>query len=239
MLKYQGLGPHSSSDDPKKYKSEEAIAQEIEKDPILFFEKYLKDMGLYSESELEQIRESVREDVEACAKMAEKLPFPDPKTVSNHVLTSHTQSRVILKDEKPQESIVMVDSINHALAEEMERDASVVVYGQDVAWGKGGVFGATRYLTEKFGEKRCFNSPLAESMIIGTAIGMSFDGKHKPVVEIQFADYLWTGINQLFNELSSISYRSGGNGTVLLLLGCQLEDISKVGHIILRASKDF
>jgi 2-oxoisovalerate dehydrogenase E1 component len=72
------------------------------------------------------------------------------------------------------------------------------------------VFGVTRHLTERFGITRCFNSPLAESTIIGVAIGLCFDGFHKPVVEIQFADYLWTGVNQLFNELASIHYRSAG-----------------------------
>ncbi len=104
----------------------------------------------------------------------------------------------------------MVDSLNHALIEAMQADPSIIVFGQDVAKGKGGVFGVTRHLTDLFGETRCFNSPLAESTIIGAAIGLCFDGYHKPVVEIQFADYLWTGINQLFNELASIHYRSAG-----------------------------
>ena len=95
----------------------------------------------------------------------------------------------------------------------MERDPGVIVFGEDVAHGKGGVFGATRDLTKKFGVNRCFNSPLAESTIIGVAIGMSQVPGLKPVAEIQFADYLWPGINQLFNELSSIHYRSDGEMT--------------------------
>jgi 2-oxoisovalerate dehydrogenase E1 component len=103
-----------------------------------------------------------------------------------------------------------MDALNHALLEEMERDKGVVVFGQDVARGKGGVFGITRSLSDQFGENRCFNTPLAESTIVGLAIGLSFDGFHKPVAEIQFADYSWTGMNQLFNELSSIYYRSNG-----------------------------
>jgi 2-oxoisovalerate dehydrogenase E1 component len=103
-----------------------------------------------------------------------------------------------------------MDAINHALIEEMERDSGVVVFGQDVAHGKGGVFGITRTLTDRFGKERCFNSPLAESTIIGMAIGMSMSGFHRPVVEIQFCDYSWTAMNQLINELSSIHYRSKG-----------------------------
>ena len=108
------------------------------------------------------------------------------------------------------ESIVLMDAINHALIEEMERDPGVIVFGQDVANGKGGVFGITRTLTDRFGKDRCFNTPLAESTIIALAMGLSLDGFHKPVAEIQFADYSWTGMNQLFNELSSIHYRSNG-----------------------------
>jgi 2-oxoisovalerate dehydrogenase E1 component len=92
----------------------------------------------------------------------------------------------------------------------MERDSGVIVFGQDVAHGKGGVFGITRGLTQRFGHGRCFNTPLAESTIVGIAIGLSMDGVHKPVAEIQFADYSWTGMNQLFNELASIHYRSNG-----------------------------
>ena len=103
-----------------------------------------------------------------------------------------------------------MDALNHALDEEMERDEGVIIFGQDVARGKGGVFGITQGLTAKHGSERCFNTPLAESTIIGIAIGMSVYGKYKPVAEVQFADYLWTGINQLFNELASYHYRSNG-----------------------------
>ncbi|MFN0065371.1 MAG: alpha-ketoacid dehydrogenase subunit beta, partial [Chlamydiales bacterium] len=90
--------------------------------------------------------------------------------------------------------------------------------GQDVAHGKGGVFGVTRGLTEKFGKNRCFNTPLAESTIVGIAIGIGVDGIHKPIAEIQFADYLWTGINQLFNEAASIHYRSNGEWNVPIVI---------------------
>ncbi len=116
------------------------------------------------------------------------------------------------------EKIVMMDALNHALIEEMELDPHVILFGQDVAHGKGGVFGITRTLTERFGKGRCFNTPLAESTIIGLAIGMAVDGIHKPVAEIQFADYVWTGINQLFNEAASIHYRSNGEWQVPLVI---------------------
>src|SRR5207244_381123 len=88
------------------------------------------------------------------------------------------------------DDIVMMDALNHALDEEMRQDSSIVVFGQDVAGGKGGVFGITRGLTARYGDDRCFNSPLAESSIIGIATGMSVTGYCRPVVEIQFADYM-------------------------------------------------
>ena len=102
----------------------------------------------------------------------------------------------------------MVDALNHGLIEAMAKNDKVVVFGQDVAHGKGGVFGVTKGLTEKFSD-RCFNTPLAESTIMGLALGLAVTG-WTPVAEIQFADYIWTGINQLFNEIATFCYRSGG-----------------------------
>ncbi len=104
----------------------------------------------------------------------------------------------------------MVDAINHALSEELDENKKMILFGQDIAGGKGGVFTATRGLTEKFGSDRVFNSPLAESSIIGTAIGMATLG-YKPVVEIQFGDYIWTAMMQIRNELATLRYRSNGD----------------------------
>ena len=105
--------------------------------------------------------------------------------------------------------MVMVDAINHALHEEMERNEKVIVYGEDVADPKGGVFTATKGLTQKFGKERAFNSPLAEASIVGTAIGLAIYG-FKPVVEIQFMDYIWPAFMQIRNELAAVLYRSNG-----------------------------
>jgi len=100
-----------------------------------------------------------------------------------------------------------VDAINHALKEEMARNDKMVIYGQDIADPKGGVFTATKGLSDEFGIDRVFNSPLAESSIVGTAVGMAVAG-YKPVVEIQFGDYIWTAMMQLRNEVSTLRYRS-------------------------------
>ena len=103
--------------------------------------------------------------------------------------------------------VVIVDAVNHALKEEMARNEKMVIYGQDIADPKGGVFTATKGLSDTFGKGRVFNSPLAESSIVGTAIGMAVTG-YKPVVEIQFGDYIWTAMMQIQNELITMRYRS-------------------------------
>ncbi|NNM43029.1 MAG: MFS transporter [Chlamydiae bacterium] len=211
VAKVPRIGPHSSSDDATKYKDACTLSAEKARDPLPIFEKWLIEKGLFSEEEIEKLRKEIFNRIEAAAQEAEKIPFEEPATVLDHVFKNTVQSTVTSKEESMDaESIVMVDALNHALDEEMSLDSHIVVFGQDVAHGKGGVFGVTRHLTANYGTKRCFNTPLAESSIIGIATGLSFVEPFKPVVEVQFADYVWTGINQLFNELSSIHYRSNG-----------------------------
>lgn len=108
------------------------------------------------------------------------------------------------------EKIVIVDAVNHALHEEMARNEKILIYGEDVADGKGGVFTATKGLSTAFGNKRVFNSPLAEASIVGTAIGLSIYG-YKPVVEIQFGDYIWPAVMQIRDELTMLRYRTDGD----------------------------
>ena len=220
VAKVPRIGAHSSSDDPKKYKSKESFEKDIEKDPIPRFESWLLDMGLVTEDELHVTKEKVKGEVEESALAGESYPHPDIASAGMRVykeVEDFQETEHFVKG-KENESHVMVDAINLALHEEMERDPGVIVFGQDVARGKGGVFGCTRNLTKTFGDDRCFNTPLAESTIVGTAIGLSFDGFHKVVAEVQFADYFWTGVNQLFNELSSIYYRSNGEWNCPIVL---------------------
>ncbi|MFC2049099.1 thiamine pyrophosphate-dependent enzyme [Chlamydiota bacterium] len=213
------LAAHSNSDNPKKYLTDEQELSQNERDPIPRFEEWLVQQGVCTEEEIEWVKSAAQQEVEEAALKAEGFPLPPPGSSRFHVFAPFDPP-VSLSEEAPQEGekIVIMDAINHALIEEMEHDPHVVVFGQDVAHGKGGVFGITRTLTERFGKERCFNTPLAESTIVGLAIGMSVDGIHKPVAEVQFADYLWTGINQLFNEASSIHYRSNGEWEVPIVL---------------------
>lgn len=211
LAKVPRLGPHSSSDDPKKYKTEEILEEEKTRDPIPRFENWLLDKGLATQEDLELLRRDCFAEVEKAADEAEEIPFPDKDTHATKVFKDVPEQVTSEKEEmNTSEAHVMVDALNQALKEEMEEDPGVIVFGQDVAHGKGGVFGVTRELTALFGEDRCFNTPLAESTIMGLALGMSLVHPFKPVAEIQFADYMWTGVNQLMNEMASFHYRANG-----------------------------
>ena len=205
------LTPHSSSDDQKKYKPAEEIESDKKRDPILILEKYLIENNFATKSELEEIHQKIKLEVEADSAVAENSPHPDPASVEENVLSPN----IIVKKENFSEvnhtgdKIVLVDAINHALHEEMERNKKMIVYGEDIADGKGGVFTATKGLSTKFGNERAFNSPIAEASIVGTAIGLSIYG-FKPVVEIQFGDYIWPAFMQIRDELVMFRYRTDG-----------------------------
>ncbi|MBT8400514.1 MAG: dehydrogenase E1 component subunit alpha/beta [Rhodothermia bacterium] len=206
------LLPHSSSDDHAKYRSKEELEQDRQIDPIARMELDLVEAGVLAESEIEEIRAGVVKEVDEHTVWAQEQPDPDPATALTHVFFEGTHDLQFEKEQQDWngEPIVMVDAINHALAEELERDDKVLVYGEDVAGNKGGVFTATRNLTSRFGEQRCFNSPLAEASIVGTAVGLSGAG-FSPVIEIQFADYIWPALQQLRNQVAPFRYRSNGD----------------------------
>jgi 2-oxoisovalerate dehydrogenase E1 component len=203
------LFPHSSSDDHAKYRSSDELEQDREVDPISRLEARLREHDLLTAEQIEGLRAEIKEEVNDAATWAQRQADPSPDTATRHVyfegdLGLDYEATPI--DEEG-ELTVMVDAINRALKEEMERDERIVVYGEDVAGKKGGVFTATKDLTEMFGEERCFNSPLAEASIIGTAVGLSAAG-YLPVVEIQFADYIWPSLQQIRNQVAPFRYRS-------------------------------
>jgi 2-oxoisovalerate dehydrogenase E1 component len=208
------LLPHSSSDSQIKYRDKEELEREKALDPILRFEKELIDSGLFTAAELETFKKQIKQETDEAAERAEQHPNPDPETLT-HYLYAPPEENADLEFEKKQpsgERTVLVDAINHALKEEMERNDKMYVFGEDVADRKGGVFTATYGISTKFGKKRCFNSPLAESSIIGVGIGMAVYGL-KPVVEIQFGDYIWTAMMQIRNELATMRWRSANTWT--------------------------
>ena len=201
------LLPHSSSDDQSKYRDSSELEQDKLNDPITKFGEKLIEAGLSSEDELEEVKADVKKQVDEDTKWVMEQDDPKPEDGLKFVFSEKDPGLEYEKNEPNGEPIVMVDAINHALHEEMELNEKMVVFGEDVAGEKGGVFTATRGLTAKFGKDRCFNSPLAEASIIGSAVGMAIKGM-RPVVEIQFGDYIWPAMQQLRNQLPTLRYRS-------------------------------
>ena len=201
------LQSHSISDNHLKYRTAEQIEKERDRDPLPRFAKYLLAHKIASKGEIETWHETIRAEVDGAAESAERSPECDPKDATLHTIDLNDPAFVGSETEARGEDIYLIDAINHALDEELARDPKTYVFGQDVAYGKGGVFGATAGLTDKHTDDRVFNAPLAESSIIGVSIGMATRGL-KPIPEIQFGDYVWTGMMQIRNELAHMRYRS-------------------------------
>lgn len=201
------LLPHSSSDDHRKYRDAEELSEDQKRDPIEKFRAECETAGVVTSAEFQAAWDEVVEAVDQAAENALAAPYPEAGSSTTHVIDENpreAQSAVALTTG---EDVVIVDAINHALHEEMELNDKMILYGQDVADGKGGVFTATKGLSTTFGDTRVFNSPLAEASIVGTAVGAAVAGL-KPVVEIQFGDYIWTAMMQIRNEVATMRYRS-------------------------------
>jgi 2-oxoisovalerate dehydrogenase E1 component len=205
------LLPHSSSDDHKKYRSEQDLAHDRERDPVGLVREQLLVDDIITHTKLVELEAKIKEELEEASDKALLAPMPARAEATKHVWAESREPEekapVISADSQP---VVLVDAVNRALAESLAGNDKVLVFGQDVARGKGGVFTATRGLSERFGDERCFNAPLAEASIVGVAIGMAMRG-FKPVAEIQFADYIWTAMMQIRNELATIRYRSNNS----------------------------
>jgi 2-oxoisovalerate dehydrogenase E1 component len=227
----QGLGPslieghvvrlksHSISDNQLKYRTEEEVTIDTENCPLIKLEKYLITEKLITETEIIKWKDLISDKIRERSAWAETQPDNKIEDLEKYVFNDLSNTTLFTENDNAsnQEPLYLVDAINHTLTEEMTRDQSIIVYGQDIAKGKGGVFGVTRDLTTRFGIERVFNSQLAESAIIGTAIGLTLQG-FKPVVEIQFGDYIWTAAMQIRNELCMIHYRSNGAYTTPVVI---------------------
>jgi 2-oxoisovalerate dehydrogenase E1 component len=214
---------HSLSDDEVMYKTSEERADEAGRDPLTTFPVRLMAEGVASEAEIEAIRARVEEEVEVATEIALASPQPGPETIHRYVYSPDVDPSAEQFDteDDPQfqgEPTTMVDLLNKCMDDEMQRDPRIVIFGEDVAdtsreelvdrvKGKGGVFKVTWMLQRKFGADRVYNSPLAEANIVGRAIGLATRGI-KPVVEIQFFDYIWPAYHQLRNELALLRWRS-------------------------------
>ncbi len=214
---------HSLSDDEVLYRPEEEREADAVRDPIARFPEWLVAQGHATEAELDAIRESVDADVLAATDDALQQAQPDPSTLHFAVYSPDVDptGEPFDTEDDPQFSggpTTMVDLINACLRDEMTRDERILAFGEDVAdvsreeylgtlKGKGGVFKATHGLQTRFGSTRVFNTPLAEANIVGRAIGLAHRG-FKPVVEIQFFDYIWPAYMQLRDELATMRWRS-------------------------------
>ncbi|HSM09271.1 MAG TPA: dehydrogenase E1 component subunit alpha/beta [Gemmatimonadota bacterium] len=214
---------HSMSDDEKMYRPDAEREAEAERDPLTTFPARLIEEGVATEEELERIRAEVDELIANDAERAAEQPQPGAETVYLHVYSPDvdvTSDDFSTEPEFEGDPTTVVDLLNSCMRDEMKRDPSIVVFGEDVAdcsreeyldavKGKGGVFKVTAGLQREFGSERVFNSPLAEANIVGRAVGMATRGL-KPVVEVQFFDYIWPAFHQLRNEVTTMRWRSGG-----------------------------
>lgn len=217
---------HSLSDDEKLYRPEEERQKDAAIDPIKTFAAFLMTEGIISSEDLEKLRKAVDAEVNEASDIAINTPQPAPETAYRNVFSPDvdpTSKDFDTEDgaELSGNAGTMVDLINRCLHEEMERDERIIVFGEDVAdvsreeyleqvKGKGGVFKVTANLQRKFGSARVFNSPLAEANIVGRAVGLSLRGL-KPVVEIQFFDYIFPAFHQIRNEVAVTRWRSDGD----------------------------
>jgi 2-oxoisovalerate dehydrogenase E1 component len=223
---------HSLSDDERLYRPDTERRQDAQRDPISRMQMFLIREGILDEKGINQVEKQSEDDLQVAVDRALEAAFPAPDTVTKYVYSADLDPTSSLFDTQPAAAQTetadgkkiapktMADLINSCLRDEMKRDERIVLFGEDVAdcsreeylqqkliKGKGGVFKLTAGLQSDFGSDRVFNSPLAEAAIVGRATGMATRGM-KPVVEIQFFDYIWPAMLQLRDELPLIRWRS-------------------------------
>ena len=226
---------HSLSDDERAYRSVEELEADAARDPISRMQMRLLREGILDADAINKLERQVDEEVQRASDRAAMAPLPTVASITKHVYSEDLSVQDARFATEPVATAdrterTMADLINLCLKDEMRRDERVVVFGEDVAdasrdgalragkvKGKGGVFKLTAGLQTEFGSERCWNSPLAEANITGRAIGMAVRGM-KPVVEIQFFDYIWPAMHQMRNELSLIRWRSNGQFSCPLVM---------------------
>jgi 2-oxoisovalerate dehydrogenase E1 component len=222
---------HSLSDDERLYKTAAEREAEAHRDPVTKFAQFLVSRGLATEAELARMLDEVDREIDAAALEALRAPKPRPETAALWVYSPDvdpTSDQFQSGPEPTGKPDTMVAAINRTLADEMAANPRIIVFGEDVADtsrhealalvpGKGGVFKLTHGLQRLYGDDRVFNAQLAEANIVGRAVGMAARGL-KPIVEIQFFDYIWPAMMQLRDEMSMLRYRSGNTFSCPLVI---------------------
>ena len=201
---------HTSDDDDKLYRSREEVELWRRKDPIPNFRQYLVEQRVLTEAQEREIDDAIAAEIAEAVKATESAP--DPMDPLSHVYALPIEPSEPVVDVEPDpvgEDGNIITAINTTLHRVMAEHDDVVVFGEDVADPKGGVFKASQGLTDTFGEDRSFNTPIAEALIIGVGVGMAAAGA-RPVAEIQFADFIHPAFDQIVSELARTHYRSNG-----------------------------
>jgi 2-oxoisovalerate dehydrogenase E1 component len=225
---------HSLSDDERNYRPDAERQRDSARDPVSRLQMFLLREGILDEKGINRLEKQVDDDLQAAVDHALQAAPPTVETITRHIYSENldptssafetqpvgARSDAPAPEGKKNSQKTMADMINATLRDEMRRDPRIVVFGEDVAdcsrdqylkqkmvKGKGGVFKLTAGLQIEFGSDRVFNSPIAEANIVGRAVGMATRGL-KPVVEIQFFDYIWPAMMQIRNELSVLRWRS-------------------------------
>lgn len=209
------LNHHTSGVRKEWYRSD--FSQHIPKDPIPWFTEELLNMGI-KEDILEEISAEAKTMVKEDYERALLNPEPSPEDLAKHLYapTPITEEKGV-RTPKDGKEVVMVDAALHAVDKILREHPEALLYGQDVGGELGGVFREAALLAKKYGYTRVFNTPIQEAYIIGSTVGMSAVGC-KPIVEVQFADYIWPGVNQLYAELSRAYFLSNGKWNVQSLI---------------------
>lgn len=211
------LGHHTSGVRKEFYRSAEDLARHAERDPFLILRNQLQYFGISNE-EAEDIEARAKELVRVDFEAAVSARDPDPATVMQHIFApTKVLTETGNREPAGAEKIIMVDAALYAIREIMEDHPEAILFGQDVGRRLGGVFREAATLAEQFGDHRVFNTAIQEAYIIGSTAGLSATGI-KPIVEVQFADYIYPGINQLVSEISKSSYLSCGKFPVQSLI---------------------
>jgi 2-oxoisovalerate dehydrogenase E1 component len=211
------IGHHTSGVRKEWYRPADELAEALAQDPVPFLRNELIKIGV-EPAHLDQLNAEAKETARNDFERAKQAEDPKPEDLMTHIFapTPVTEEKGNRKPSDGKE-VVMVDAALHAVDEIMRKHPESLLYGQDVGGELGGVFREAALLAKRYGDKRVFNTPIQEAYIIGSTVGMSATGC-KPIVEVQFADYIWPGLNQLFTEVSRSCFLSNGKWPVQTLI---------------------